>query len=80
MFQVIIVGKIIFILGIVNIILVLMLFFSCRYIHQLPFGPALMKKPAFQKFFNIHHYIWWVFLVAVIAHGILAIGYFGVPF
>lgn len=80
MFQTVIVGQLVFILGIVNLVLALLLFFSCRCVNQFSFGITLMKKPSFQKFFKFHCYIWWIFFVSIITHAVLAIGYFGIPF
>jgi len=79
-FQSIVVARLIFILGIVNMIAVILIFFSCRCVSSGSLLRKLMKYPAYQRFFKYHCYIWWVLWLSVIIHAILAIGFFGVPF
>jgi hypothetical protein len=65
-------GKAIFILGYINIISVLLIFFSCRCLA----GPKITKKlwqyPWYQAFNRKHCYFWWIFFVSVILHTIIA--------
>ena len=79
-FQSIVVARLIFILGIVNMIAVILIFFSCRCVSSSSLLRKLMKYRAYQRFFGYHCYIWWVLWLSVIIHAILAIGFFGVPF
>ena len=72
--------RILFILGIVNLVTALLILFSCRCLPGSKLGKGLMKYRWFQKFFKLHCYIWWIFWISVVAHAILAIIYYGVPF
>jgi len=79
-FQSTVVARLIFILGIVNILAVMLIFFSCRCVSSGNLLRKLMKYQAYQRFFGYHCYIWWVLWLSVVIHAILAIGFFGVPF
>jgi hypothetical protein len=72
--------RILFILGIVNLVAGLLIFFSCRCLPGSRIGKGLMKHPWYQKFFKLHCYIWWIFWVSVVAHAVLAMIYIGWPF
>jgi hypothetical protein len=72
--------RILFVLGIINLITGLLIFFSCRCLPGSRIGKGLMKRPWYQKFFKLHCYIWWVFWVSVVVHAILAMIYIGWPF
>jgi len=72
--------RIMFVLGIVNLLTGLSIFFSCRCLPGSRFGKRLMKYNWYQKFFKWHCYIWWIFWISVVIHAILAIIYIGWPF
>jgi len=72
--------RILFILGIINLVAGLLIFFSCRCLPGSRIGKGLMKHPWYQKFFKLHCYIWWIFWVSVVAHAVLAMIYIGWPF
>jgi len=72
--------RILFILGIVNLVAGLLIFFSCRCLPGSRIGKGLMKHPWYQKFFKLHCYIWWIFWLSVVAHAVLAMIYIGWPF
>ncbi|MGD1119289.1 MAG: hypothetical protein ABR886_07360 [Dehalococcoidales bacterium] len=72
--------RVLFILGIVNLVTGLLIFFSCRCLPGSRWGKGLMKHRWYQRFFKIHCYIWWVFWCSVVVHAILAIVYLGWPF
>ncbi|MBM4446050.1 MAG: hypothetical protein FJ023_01695 [Chloroflexi bacterium] len=78
-FQSIIVARLIFILGIVNLLAGMLIFFSCRCIPNGSLLSKLTKYPAYQRFFRYHCYIWWIFWPSVIVHALLAIAFFGIP-
>jgi hypothetical protein len=65
--------RILFILGFVNLVTGLAIFFSCRCFPGSRIGKKFMRYRWFQGFFKIHCYIWWVFWVSVIIHASLAI-------
>jgi len=79
-FQSIIVAKLIFSLGIINLVTVALIFFSCRCIPGIQIVGKLMKYPAYKRFFSYHCYIWWVLLPSVVVHASLALVFLGVPF
>jgi len=71
--------RIVFIFGIINFILFLLLFFSCRC-PVAGIGRTWMKSETYQKYFRFHCYLWWFLLASVIIHMIFAILVFGIPF
>ncbi|MFH1647683.1 MAG: hypothetical protein ABID71_08385 [Chloroflexota bacterium] len=73
------VGRIIFSLGIINIVSALLIFMSCRCISGARLLGRLRKYAWYQSLFKVHCYIWRVFWPSVIVHGFLAVLYFGVP-
>ena len=73
-------APVIFILGIVNIVMGLLILLSCRCIPGLKLADGLMKYPAYKRFYRYHCYIWWVFWPSVLVHAVFAIMFFGVPF
>ncbi len=81
--QPIVATRLIFILGIINLVTGVLIFFSCRCIPSSKITKItgnLMKYRVYQRFFKFHCYIWWAFWSSVIAHAVLAILFIGVPF
>ena len=78
-FQSIVVAKLIFVFGIINLLTVVALFFSCRCVPGNPVMGKLMKYRSYQRFFRYHCYLWWVLLPSVVVHATLAILFFGIP-
>jgi hypothetical protein len=72
--------RVLFILGIVNLVTGLLIFFSCRCLPGARLGKGLMKYKWYQRFFKLHCYIWWVFWTSVVVHAIFAIIYIGWPY
>lgn len=72
--------RVLFILGIVNVVTGLVLFFTCRCLPGARIGKNLMKHKWYQRFFKYHCYIWWIFGASIIVHAILAFKYLGWPF
>jgi len=79
-FQSIVSARLIFVLGIVNLVFGILVFFSCRCLGGSIIGNRLMKYAAFKRFYRYHCYIWWVLWVSVVVHAVFAIGFMGVPF
>jgi hypothetical protein len=79
-FQSIVVAKLIFSLGIINLVTVALIFFSCRCIPGNRLAGGLMKHSAYKHFYKYHCYLWWVLLPSVVVHAVLALAFFGVPF
>ena len=75
------VQKLIFSLGIVNVVLGTLLFFSCRCIPMSAFiGNRLMKYDFYQRFYKMHCFLWPLLWISVIAHAVFAFEFFGNPF
>lgn len=79
-FQSIIAARVIFILGIINLVSVGLIFFSCRCIPGSRITGKLMKYSAYKRFYKYHCRIWGVFWPSVVVHAIFAIALLGVPF
>ncbi|MFC1963946.1 hypothetical protein ACFLV1_01025 [Chloroflexota bacterium] len=73
-------ARIIFILGVTNLVTGLLVLSTCRCIPGLKITGRLMQHAAYKRFYKYHCYIWWVFWVSVIVHAFLAIGLLGFPF
>jgi hypothetical protein len=72
--------RVLFTLGIVNLVTGLLIFFSCRCLPGSRLGKILMKYRWYQRYFKLHCYIWWIFWISVVVHAIFAIVYIGWPF
>jgi len=72
-------ARLIFILGIVNLVAGLMLFFSCRCLPGSKIGDRLMKYRPYQRFYRYHCYLWKVIWPSVVIHAFLAIMFLGWP-
>lgn len=73
-------ARVIFILGIVNLVTVLLLLFTCRCLPMWLPTKGLMKHKWYQRVYKNHCYLWWVLIPSVIIHAVLAISLYGVPF
>ncbi len=72
--------RVLFILGIINIVTGVLIFFSCRCLPGSKITGRLMKYQKYKRFYGYHCYIWRVFWPSVIVHAIFAIIFVGVPF
>jgi len=72
--------KLIFLLGIINILSIVLVFFSCRCLMGKRLGNWLQKYPKYLKFYQKHCYFWWLFVISVFFHTLLAFLIFGSPF
>lgn len=79
-FQSVVAGRVVAILGIINLVTVTLLFLSCRCTGSARIIGKLKKYQAYQRFYKYHCYLWRVFWPSVITHIILAIAFVGVPF
>lgn len=73
-------AQVIFLLGILNVLSMLAVFFSCRCLAGQKFVQAMMQKNWYRKFYSLHCYYWWLFFASVLAHTLLAFNVFGWPF
>ena len=73
--------KIVFILGITNILSILLVFLSCRCLIGIKFVNKMWQKYNwYKKFYSKHCYFWWIFIISVLLHAIFAFIIFGNPF
>ncbi|MAG20348.1 hypothetical protein CL618_02860 [archaeon] len=66
-------SKIVYVLGFVNIFGLLLVLFSCRCL-------GFRLKIGASKFYKYHCYYWWIFIISVLLHALLAFNVFGNPF
>ncbi len=71
--------RIIFSLGIVNLLTGLLIFSSCRCLPGSKIGAALMRRQPYKRFFQWHCHLWKVFWPSVMVHAVLALIFFGLP-
>ncbi len=72
--------KLVFLLGITNIVLLLLVFFSCRCLAGINFINRMFRHKWYRRYYYKHCWFWWFFFASVIAHTILAFLIFGNPF
>ncbi len=65
--------RVIFVLGVVNLVTALLILFSCRCLAGSKIGGKLMKYKPYQRFNKYHCYIWRVFWPSVVVHAFLAV-------
>jgi hypothetical protein len=68
-----------YVLGWTNIIGLLLVILSCRCVMNIK-PEMLTKSKLYIAFYRYHCYYWWLFIISVLAHAILAITAFGNPF
>lgn len=66
--------------GVINIITLLLVFFSCRCLVGSKFIKGMWDHKWYQKYYRSHCYYWWIFMTSVILHTVFAIITFGNPF
>lgn len=71
-------AQLVFILGITNLVSLLLVLFSCRCMLG-TFVNKLWKYEGYRKFYSLHCYFWWLFVISVILHAVLAIVVYGIP-
>lgn len=72
--------RVVFVLGIVNLVSGILVLFTCRCIPPSRFTPPLMQYRWYQRLFRYHCYIWLVFWVSVVVHAVFALVFVGWPF
>jgi hypothetical protein len=78
-FQSVAAARVIFFLGILNFVLVLLIFLSCRCVAGSKIGSRLMTHRFFKRFFAKHCYLWVAFGLSMVVHAFLAIMYLRWP-
>ena len=72
--------RIVFILGILNLLMFIAILLTCRCLPTSRIGKNWMQNATYKRIYKYHCYLWWVFGASVITHVIFAIGAFGIPF
>jgi hypothetical protein len=73
-------ARLIFILGIVNFLLLLLMFFTCRCLPTSKIGKSLMNNHRYKQFYKYHCYLWYFLGLSVVIHALFAIMLTGIPF
>jgi len=71
--------RLIVVLGTINLVTGVLIFFSCRCLPGSRLGTRLMKYQRYQRFYRYHCYIWRLFWPSVMIHAALAAVFFGWP-
>ena len=79
-FQSILAARIIFVLGIINLVTGILIVLTCRCAAGSKVTGKLMQYAAYKHLFSYHCSIWWIFWASVIIHAVFAIGLMGNPF
>jgi len=66
---------IILIFAVCNIVLGLLVFFTCRCLPGFKFARGLMQNKNYAAFYKFHCYLWLLFLVSVMVHAVFAINF-----
>ena len=73
--------QLVFTLGITNVIFFLLILLSCRCMGILKLTNKLFEYKWYrEKFYKLHCYFWWGFILSVILHTVFAFLVFGSPF
>lgn len=66
---------IILVFAISNIILGVLVFFTCRCMPGFQLTRGLMQNKNYLKFYKYHGYLWLIFLASVMIHAVFAINF-----
>ncbi len=84
LFQSIVAVKVLFVLGIVNAVLVVLIFFTCRCTPGARLvtwvSGGLMKYRFYRRIYGYHCYLWPALWISVASHIVFAFGAIGSPF
>jgi len=58
-----------------NIVLGLLVFFTCRCLPGFKFAHGLMRNKNYLNFYKFHCYLWLLFLISVMVHAVFAINF-----
>jgi len=73
-------ARIVFIFSILNIILGILVFLSCRCLPGFKFMQGIMQNKRYLSFYKYHCWLWLLFLISVAVHSVFAINILGIPF
>ena len=67
------VDNFILVTALINIVTVLFLFFTCRFIPSFKITRPLVNKKWFKLLYKYHSYVWWLAVPSVLIHGVVAL-------
>jgi hypothetical protein len=73
-------AKIIFIFAITNLILGVLVFFTCRCFPGINITKPFLHNHIYMRFYKFHCYLWLFFVISVLVHAVFALGFMGIPF
>lgn len=73
-------SRLVFILGITNLISLALVVLSCRCMLNHYFSKKLWASPLYQKFYSYHCWYWRIFFASILLHITLALIVYGIPF
>ena len=65
--------NIILVTALINLISVLLLFFTCRFVPRFKTTRPLIDKNWFKWLYRYHSYVWWLLAPSVLIHAVIAI-------
>lgn len=73
-------AKLVYLFGISNVACLLLVLLSCRCMMGVRMFANLMQYAWYKRFYTLHCYYWWAFIISVFLHTLLAFTIFGNPF
>lgn len=73
-------AQIIFILGVINLIMAILIIFTCRCIPMWKLTKSIVKFKSYQVLIKYHCYFWYIFWPSVVLHIIFTLSRLGIPF
>ena len=72
--------RVIFLLGVINLLSLVMVFFSCRCLIGHRFVERMWKYGWYRLYHQGHCYYWWLLAISVFLHSAIALALYGNPF
>jgi hypothetical protein len=67
------VDNIVLVTAIINVVGLLFVFFTCRFIPALHLADRLAHARWYKPIYKIHSYLWWMLVPSALIHGIIAL-------
>lgn len=67
------VENVILVTGIINLVFVLLLFLTCRFISRSALTKSWINQKWFKLLYGYHSYFWWVLIPSVLIHFVIVI-------
>jgi cytochrome b561 len=68
-----IIENVILVTALINIVLILLLFFTCRFIPRVKMTKSMVEKKWFKLLYKYHSYLWWILVPSVLIHAVIAL-------